>query len=143
MRLVSDEAKVFARMSIFGVVVGAIYWFLTYETAGSALLLGFGVAAGVATAAIVVRSRGAASDAAPADAQVGDSESAEPFPEPGWAPLVISLGLGGLALGAAFGPWLTIAGLLVAIAGGATWLGSAVREAASARGTRPADTDRD
>jgi hypothetical protein len=140
-RLLSDEAKVFALMSIFGIVVGTVYWFLTYETAGTILLLGFGLAAGVATAAVFVRSRGARSDAATVGDEVADGESAEPFPEPGWAPLIISLGVGGLALGAAFGPWLTIAGLLVAIAGGASWLSSAIREAASARGTRPADTD--
>jgi hypothetical protein len=141
-RLLSDEAKVFGRMSIFGIIVGAVYWFLTYEAAGTALLLGFGLAAGVATAAIFVRSRGAGSDAETAGGEVAGGESAEPFPEPGWAPLVISVGLGGLALGAAFGPWLTIAGLLVAIGGGASWLGSAIREAASARETPPADTDR-
>jgi hypothetical protein len=140
-RLLSDEAKVFARMSIFGIVVGTVYWFLTYETAGTILLLGFGLAAGVATAAVFVRSRGARSDAATVGDEVADGESAEAFPEPGWAPLVISLGLGGLALGAAFGPWLTIAGLLVAIAGGASWLSAAMHEAASARGTRPADAD--
>ena len=143
MKLLSDEAKVFARMAIFGIVVGAVYWFLTYETAGTVLLLGFGLAAGVATAAIFVRSRGARIDPAAAGGDVAGGESAEAFPEPGWAPLVISVGLGGLALGAAFGPWLTIAGLLVAIAGGASWLSSAIREAASAKGTRPADTDRD
>jgi hypothetical protein len=132
---------VFGRMSIFGVVVGGVYWFLTYESAGTALLLGFGLATGVATAAIFVRSRGARSGAPTAGDEVAGDEPAEPFPEPGWAPLIISLGLGGLALGAAFGPWLTIAGLLVAIAGGASWLSSAIREAASARGTRPGDTD--
>lgn len=141
MRSLSDEAKVFGRMSIFGIVVGGVYWFLTYESAGTALLLGFGLATGVATAAIFLRSHGARSGASTSGDEVAGDEAAEPFPEPGWAPLIISLGLGGLALGAAFGPWLTIAGLLVAIAGGASWLSSAIREAASARGTRPGDTD--
>ena len=151
MRSLSDEAKVFARMSIFGIVVGGAYWFLTYEVAGTVLLLGFGLAAGLATVANFVRSRRAAGDAAAAGDDVAGGESvpgeaagveaAEPFPEPGWAPLIISLGVGGLALGAAFGPWLTIAGLLVAIAGGASWLSAAIREARSAHGSRPPDPD--
>jgi hypothetical protein len=135
MRSLSDEAKVFARMSIFGIVVGGAYWFLTYEVAGTVLLLGFGLAAGLATVANFIRSRRARAD------EVAQGESAETIPEPGWAPLIISLGIGGLALGAAFGPWLTIAGLLVAIAGGASWLSAAIREARSAHASRPPDPD--
>ena len=146
MRSLSDEARVFARMSVFGIVVGGAYWFLTYETAGTVLLLGFGLAAGLATVANFIRSRRAAGGATASGDEVAEGESdslesAEPFPEPGWAPLIISLGVGGLALGAAFGPWLTIAGLLVAIAGGASWLSAAIREARSAHGSRPADPD--
>jgi hypothetical protein len=135
MRSLSDEAKVFARMSIFGIVVGGAYWFLTYEVAGTVLLLGFGLAAGLATVANFIRSRRARAD------EVAQGESAETIPEPGWAPLIISLGIGGLALGAAFGPWLTIAGLLVAIVGGASWLSAAIREARSAHASRPPDPD--
>jgi len=137
MTSLSEEARVFGRMSIFGIVVGGVYWFLTYEVAGTALLLGFGLATGLATVAIWVRTRRRLGDAAAA----GGAESAEALPGPGWAPLIIGLGLGGLALGAAFGPWLTIAGLLIAIAGGAIWLSAAVREAASADGGRPTDPD--
>jgi Cytochrome c oxidase subunit IV len=137
MKSLSEEAQVFARMSIFGIVVGGVYWFLTYEVAGTALLLGFGLATGLATVAIWVRTPRRLGDAAAA----GGHESAEALPGPGWAPLIIGLGLGGLALGAAFGPWLTIAGLLIAIAGGATWLSAAIREAASVDGSRPADPD--
>src|SRR5258708_9037800 len=121
MMSLSDEAKVFARMSIFGIVVGGAYWFLTYEVAGTVLLLGFGLAAGLATVANFIRSRRAAGDATSAGDEVagGESvpgESAEPYPEPGWAPLIISLGVGGLAPGAAFRPWLTIPGPLAATA---------------------------
>jgi hypothetical protein len=146
MRSLSDEAKVFARMSIFGIVVGGAYWFLTYEVAGTVLLLGFGLAAGLATVANFIRSRRAASDTTAAGDEVAGGESvpveaAEPYPEPGWAPLIISLGVGGLALGAAFGPWLTIAGLLVAIVGGASWLSAAIREARSAHESRPPDPE--
>jgi cytochrome c oxidase subunit IV len=141
MKSLSDEARVFGRMSIFGIVVGGVYWFLTYEAAGTALLLAFGLATGLATVGIWVRTRRARVGGTAADGDIAGGESAEPLPEPGWAPLVISLGLGGLALGAAFGPWLTIAGLLVAIVGGASWLSAAIREAWSVEGNRPSDPD--
>jgi hypothetical protein len=152
----SDEVKLFARMSIFGVVVGAVYGLLTGERAGTVLLLAFGIAAGVATLALIAgsrrgRSRPSAagpedatrSDAATSEAArvVGDAEmaghAAEPIPEPGWAPLGVAIGIGGLALGAAYGPWLAIGGLMLAIVGGWNWLSAAMREADTVAGRHP------
>jgi cytochrome c oxidase subunit 1 len=46
---------------------------------------------------------------------------------------LLGIGLGGLALGAAFGPWLLIAGLLLTLAAARGWLAAAVREARRAR----------
>src|SRR5437868_10780580 len=53
----SSEARLFGRMAIFGIGVGALYWFLTYEPAGSVILTTFGVASGIAAIAIFVGSR--------------------------------------------------------------------------------------
>jgi hypothetical protein len=138
MRQLSDEAKVFVRMAIFGIVVGAGYWFLTYEEVGTVLLIAFGLASGLAAVSVVIVWRRAKRGSA-----AGESVT-EPIPEPGWAPLGIGVGVGAVALGAAFGPWLTIAGLFVAIAGGASWLAAAMREGASvdASTSRPADDHR-
>jgi len=142
-RTLTDEARLFARMSIFGLGTGAAYWILTSERAGTVLLLAFGLGAGLAAVAIFVGSRGGRRRAreAPLEAPPEDSPAlaaeVEPLPEPGWAPLGIAAGIGGLALGAAFGPWLTIAGLILAIVGALSWLSAAVRETDAARGRPP------
>jgi hypothetical protein len=119
----TQEARLFARMSAFGLVIGVVYWFLTYEPAGTVLLFLFGVAAGIGAVAEIVGSRRRGMDDV-ADATGTAPRSAherlggpdvEPVPKPGWAPLGIGLGLGGLALGAAFGPALLIAGVIVTL----------------------------
>ena len=144
-RFVPEEAKVFVRMSAFGVVVGAGYGVLTREPAGVVLLLAFGLAAGVAAIAIVVGSfRATPATPGPTSATAGsrddganDDESGameEPAPAPGWAPLGLGIGLGGLALGAALGPWLAVGGLFLTLVAARSWLTTAVREAASAHG---------
>jgi hypothetical protein len=138
----SSEAKLFGRMAMFGIGVGAAYWFLTYEPAGSMMLTTFGVASGIAAVAIFVGSRRQPKvDRPAADGPVGVTLDgpAEPVPEPGWAPLGIAIGLGGVALAGPFGPWLAIAGLFLAVRSAKTWLDAAVRETDAARGReRPA-----
>jgi len=131
----TDEARLFIRMSIFGLATGATYWFLTGERAGTVLLLAFGLGAGLAAVAIFVGAQASGRRAIepPPEDSTSPAE-VEPLPAPGWAPLGIAAGIGGLALGAAFGPWLTIAGLILAIVGALTWLSAAVRETDSARG---------
>jgi hypothetical protein len=147
MRTISDEVKLFARMAIFGLVVGAVYGLLTGERAGTVLLIAFGIAAGVAALALFAgsrRGRGrpvAAGGEDPGTAEVAVDAGAaghpnEPIPEPGWAPLGVAVGIGGLALGAAYGPWLAIGGLFLAIVGGWNWLSAAMREADTVAGGR-------
>jgi Cytochrome c oxidase subunit IV len=133
----SSEAKLFGRMAIFGIGVGSVYWFLTYETAGSVMLTTFGVASGIAAIAIFVGSRRQPPVAHPAaDGPVGATLEgpSEPVPEPGWAPLGIAIGLGGVALAGPFGPWLAIAGLFLALRSAKAWLDATVRETDAARG---------
>ena len=45
---VGSEVTLFARMAAFGIIVGAVYWFLTYEVAGTILLSTFGLASAIA-----------------------------------------------------------------------------------------------
>jgi hypothetical protein len=134
------EAKVFARMAIFGIAIGIAYWFLTYETAGSVMLTTFGAASGLAAVAVWFGSR-RRTTAGP----VGTAhEAAEPIPDPGWAPLGIAIGLGGVALAGPFGPWLAIAGLFLAIRSSKAWLDAQMRESEAAwsleRGADVAET---
>ncbi len=131
-----EQAKVFARMAAFGLIVGAGYGLLTGEPAGIVLLIAFGLASAVALIAVVVGSRRGGRRPSPSA-----TAAAAAGPEPGWAPLQIGVGLGGLALGAAFGPWLAIAGLLVALIGAKGWLDATSDEAAAAGRGRPDPTE--
>jgi hypothetical protein len=116
----SGEVRLLAALAAFGIITGTVYWFLTYETAGTLLLIGFGIASGVGAGVIVEREHGR-----PGTPRVG----AIPIPRPGWAPILIGFGLGWVALGAVFGPWLGIIGILLTLVGGWTWLASAMTEA--------------
>jgi hypothetical protein len=140
------EAKLFARMAIFGIVVGVVYWFLTYETAGSVMLTTFGLASGIAGLAIFLGSRNRAERAGGAMLVGRTLEGeADAIPRPGWAPLGIAIGLGGVALAGAFGPWLAIAGLFLFIRSAKAWVDATVRETDLARGrglARHEDLDR-
>jgi hypothetical protein len=129
MTRVANEVRLFAAMATFGLVAGTIYWFVSYEPIGTVLLGGFGLAAGIAS--IVVWRQG--SVAVTVGNGAPHSSSHEPVPAPGWAPIGFAVGAAGVALGAAFGPWLTIAGLLVIVASGRTWLTAAMGEAAAAQ----------
>jgi hypothetical protein len=73
---VTQEVRLFLRMSAFGLIVGAAYWFLTYETAGTVLLVGFGIAAGIAAVAVFVGGR-AADRRAPGAAGSGSERTAD------------------------------------------------------------------
>ena len=140
MSSLSDEVRLFGRMATFGLVVGVGYWLLTGERAGTVLLVAFGAASSLAAVALFVGSRrGRRTKRAEGagEPEADEPEAVEPVPEPGWAPLVIAAGIGGLALGGAFGPWLTIAGLLVAILGGWAWLSAVMREFDAADGPPP------
>jgi hypothetical protein len=130
------EAQVFGRLSLFGLVFGAGYWFLTYETAGSVLLFTFGIASGIATVAITVGAwtAGRRPGAKAATATLAPDD--EPIPNPGWTPLLLSLGLGLVALGLILGPWLLVPGVLVVLTAAVSWLRTVVREADEARGIR-------
>ena len=138
MRPLGSEVTLFARMASFGLIVGAVYWFLTYEVAGTVLLSTFGFASAIAGIAVFVGSRRLrrAGTAPPDEPATPGTAAAEPLPRPGWAPLGIALGLGAVAVGAAFGPWLAIAGALLAIRSAKSWLDAAVRETDEARGRR-------
>jgi Cytochrome c oxidase subunit IV len=135
-RSLGPDVTLFARMAAFGLIVGAVYWFLTYEVAGTVLLSTFGLASAIAGIAVFVgsrRLRRTETEATPADNAVPATADVEPLPRPGWAPLGIALGLGAVAIGAAFGPWLAIAGALLAIRSAKSWLDAAVRETDEAR----------
>jgi hypothetical protein len=139
---VTGETRLFSRIAAFGLLIGAVYWFLTYEPAGTAMLIAFGIASGVVAIAIFVgelsvrRRREAESpmERARELEPVGPTEPGpEPVAQPSIAPLVIALGLASIGFGAAFGAMLAIAGFVVTLLGARAWLANAMDETDAAR----------
>jgi hypothetical protein len=124
-----QEVLFFGRISVYAIVTGTIYWFVSYEAAGTVLLLGFGVATGLGFAALRNGARSVAgrpADPRQPDGPFGD-ESA-PVPTRSAAPLAIGFGLAVVVLAGAFGPWFLIAGAVPLLMGSVDWLRAANRE---------------
>ena len=132
---IPEEVAFFARSAVFAIVLAAIYWYVSYEWAGTVLLFLFGV--GSAGAALVLgraaSGRGGrvgdderAGDTTRPDGPFGD-ESA-PIPNPTFAPIVFGTGLAIAALSLAFGPWMLLAAIMPLVLGATSWLGSANAE---------------
>jgi Cytochrome c oxidase subunit IV len=130
----ATEVRLFGLLSLYGLIVGSIYWFSSYEAAGTALLLGFGITTGTAFVVLLRGQPGRRpvpdSDDDPypgrPDGPFGD-ESA-PVPTRSTAPLVLGFGVAVMALAGAFGPWFLIMGVIPVLIGSVDWLRSAARE---------------
>jgi len=126
-----DEVRLFARLAPYALIVGTIYWFVSYELAGTVLLIGFGLATGLAFLVMWRTSRRlpevplAEAPSRP-DGPFGDERG--PVPTRSAAPLVVGFGLAVMALGGAFGPWFALVGIVPVILGGVDWLRAARRE---------------
>jgi hypothetical protein len=134
----ADEVKLFGRLSLYALVVGTVYWFVSYELAGTVLLLGFGLATGLAFIILFRRDRKVRAERVSArpveeeatgpgpDGPFGDESG--PVPTRSAAPLIVGFGVAVMALGGAFGPWFAITGLVPVLIGAADWLRAANRE---------------
>ncbi len=131
-----EEAAFFARSAIFALFLAVVYWFVSYEWAGSVLLFLFGVGSAV-SALLLGRAAASARDASrrPAgdtgidlrpDGPFGDESGA--IPNPTFAPIVFGVGLAIAALALAFGPWLLLAAIMPIVLGATSWLGAAGAE---------------
>ena len=135
-----EEILFFARLSAYALFIGTVYWFVSYEVAGTVMLVGFGIAAGVATLVLFWRSPAQAKlggrtmsghpSASPSelrpDGPFGDDGGRVPMGS--LAPLGIGAGIAVVTFGLVFGPWLVLAGLVLALASAGGWLGEVVRE---------------
>jgi hypothetical protein len=143
---VPEEIRFFGRSALFGLAIGVAYWFLTYETAGTVLLLAFG--SGSLLAALAFRL--GLGRRPPAEARPGIARRAlawlrlapeglqgpflrDPTRLPGssLAPIVTGVGIALAALGLIYGLWLVAVGAAVMLIGGAAWLREAAAEAAA------------
>ena len=132
-----EEVRFFARSAIFGLVVGVVYWFLSYEAAGTILLLGFGIA-GTFLALEVRRESGVRPGAASGVRgliPLAGADEPNPFSgEGGWlpgptaAPLATASGLALALLAIVFGPAMLVAAVGPLLVGTALWVRAVVRE---------------
>jgi hypothetical protein len=122
-RLVFDdpaETRFFLFLAAFALVIGAIYWFVSYEPAGSVLLLAFGAATGLMGA--VLHRTGRPGVDRPFLDETGRLPSETP------SPFAVGAGLSLMALTPIFGPAPLVVGLLPFAWGAWTWLARARAE---------------
>src|SRR6266545_5214588 len=124
----AEEITVFARSAVYFGVIGAAYWFLTYEVAGSMLLVGSALAS--ASVAIVLRLGLRGQDTVAADASevrpdgpFGDEAGV--LPAPTAAPLGVAFGLALVVLGLVFTGALVLAGAILVLLASREWLRAA------------------
>jgi hypothetical protein len=122
-----QETQFFLFVGGFGLVLAAIYWFLTSEVAGTVLLAGFGAGAGLIGIALVRARPGAPTDGT-GDADTPFANASGRLPGESLAPLSLGLGLALSLTAIVFGPWLLVAGLLPAAWGAWTWFSGARAE---------------
>jgi hypothetical protein len=141
-----QEARFFLVLSVFGLVIAVVYWFVSYEPAGTVLLFGFGLATGLISSRLLsdpaarrvrtaVRDR-AAGPLPDADGPGGGTGGVDrPFldeggrlPDESIAPFAVGLGAALASTALIFGPAPAIIGLLPFAWGAWTWLSGARAE---------------
>ncbi len=138
----SEEVRFFRRLSIYAVIIGAIYWFVSYEWVGTTLLVVFGLGAGATTLLLASGQRPTAARAAgEADGPFGDESGR--VPSATLAPFLVGLAVALVALGLVFGPWFILVAVIPLVMGAHAWLAAAraeldATEHESARGPEPA-----
>ena len=130
----AEEIRFFGRLSAYALAVGAGYWFISYEIAGTVLLLGFGIATGVA---FIVLRQGRPPSGDPGADEVASypgrpdgpfGDESAPVPTRSAAPLMVGFGIAVMALAGAFGPWFLLTGAIPFLIGAVDWLRAAGRE---------------
>ena len=130
----AEEIRFFGRLSAYALAVGAGYWFISYEIAGTVLLLGFGIATGVA---FIVLRQGRPASGDPGEDEVASypgrpdgpfGDESAPVPTRSAAPLMVGFGIAVMALAGAFGPWFLLTGAIPFLIGAVDWLRAAGRE---------------
>jgi Cytochrome c oxidase subunit IV len=127
----AEEIAVFARSAVYFFAIGLAYWFLTYEVAGSMLLVGSALASAFVAVVLRLGLRGRDTVAADAskvrpDGPFGDESGA--LPAPTAAPLGVAFGLALVVLGLVFTGALVLAGAILILLASREWLRAAMSE---------------
>ena len=148
-RSLPREVIYFAGIGAYGFGIGIVYWFLTYETAGSILLVVFGGGAILFASflAFSVRARDRAPTGEPLpvepDVEGPFGGPAGRVPAGSLAPLEMGFGLAVGALSLVFGVWMLLAAIVPLGAGAISWLRSSERELLATRRDDAADVAAD
>jgi hypothetical protein len=135
---VAEEFRFFLRSALYVLVVGIVYWFVSYEAAGTVLLLGVGLASaafialGLAFGRRTGAGRGGGGALGWVNRVIGFSEAPdEPAPLEGgpeivplasaW-PILAAAGATVVGLGLVLGPWLLVPGAVLTVAALLGWL---------------------
>ena len=117
------EARIFQSIAALAATVAAIYWFVSYEAAGTLLLVGFAIASGVIGLLLASAGGGWRS------ASAGSRDHERPFldergriPSPTLAPFAVGVGASVAMLSLIFGPAPLLVGILPLAWGAADWL---------------------
>jgi len=124
---VPEEVSFFARSAAFALVIATIYWFVSYEPAGTTLLAFFGVASSLAAIVLFRAWRRSVGSVTPGAERPFADESGR-IPSDTFAPLEVGFGLAVAALGLVFGAWLILAAVLPITLGSLAWLHAAGKE---------------
>lgn len=125
-----EEVRYFGRLSLFALVVGVAYWFLSHDPAGTVMLIGFGVATGAGFTLLRggARPEPEADEVSPTEPDGPFGDESGPLPTRSVAPLAVGVGVAVIGLAGAFGPWFVLAGAVPLLLGAADWLRAANRE---------------
>jgi hypothetical protein len=122
-----EEARVFLRTALYALGVALVYWFVSYEVAGTVMLAVLGIAAASLTMMLPTgRSRPA--QMARGLVTLGDDDDPAleieetPLPVLSLQPLFVAMGAVTVALGLVFGAWLWLPGILIVLGSGWRWL---------------------
>ena len=125
------EARVFQGIAALAAVVAGVYWFVSYEPAGTLLLIGFAVASGII--GLLLASAGSDWRASAAGVRTRDPErplldERGRIPSPTLAPFAVGVGVAVALLSLVFGPAPLLVGVLPFAWGAADWLRRASAE---------------
>lgn len=126
----NEELRVFLRTIVYIVPIGVIYWFVSYEIAGTALLAALAIAVTLLVVVALRLGRTLPLSFAPKELLgFEESHETEPpfeiaedlFPSRSLWPIALAAGISAVALGLEFGAWLWGPGAAVAVAAGLAW----------------------
>jgi hypothetical protein len=125
-----QETRFFLLIFGWAGALGIIYWFVSYEVAGTVLLAGLALASGLISVWLIRARRQALGR--PAESRPRDAATDRPFldesgrlPDPTLAPFAVGLGVALMVLGPVFGVAPVAVGAVSFVWGAALWLRSA------------------